>query len=157
MKTYSFPSGPHIIVHIEGSHDTLSKVTLIPHNRFAYEIDERLSKTAQESIYNWLASYSKREEPKEALPISLAHYPEFTQKVLRAMSAIPLGKVESYMSLAKIVKNPKAARAVGNICRGNLFPLFIPCHRVRCTDGTLGGFAFGLSMKEDLLRFEKAI
>lgn len=157
MKTYSFPSGPSIKVHIEGSGDTLSKVTLIPHNGFSCEMDERLSKTAQEFIINWLLSYSKGEEPKYDLPISLAHYPEFTQKVLRAMSSIPLGRVESYSGLAKIVNSPKAARAVGNICRDNLFPLFIPCHRVRCSDGTLGGFAFGLAMKEALLRFERAI
>lgn len=157
MKTYSFPSGPPIIVHVEGLHTILSKVTLAPHSRFACSIDERLSPKTQESIHNWLLSYSKGEEPQEALPISFDHYTSFTQNVLKAMRSIPLGRVESYMGLAKMVNSPRAARAVGNICRGNLFPLFLPCHRVCCTDGSLGGFAFGLAMKEELLRFEKAI
>ena len=73
------------------------------------------------------------------------------------MALISFGSFESYSGLAKRVGSPKAARAVGNICRGNPFPLLIPCHRVISADGSIGGFAYGTKMKQELLQFEKSI
>lgn len=60
----------------------------------------------------------------------------------------------SYAEIARAVGRPNAALAVGQVMRRNRFPLFIPCHRVVCSDFRLGGFSGGLKMKEFLLERE---
>jgi methylated-DNA-[protein]-cysteine S-methyltransferase len=52
--------------------------------------------------------------------------------------------------------NPRAVRAAASICARNTSALFVPCHRVLRTDGTLGGFAWGLDVKANLLARESA-
>lgn len=79
---------------------------------------------------------------------------KFQQKVLRATSAIPRGKVSTYQCIAKQIGKPKAARAVGRALANNPFPLIIPCHRVIRSDGSLGGYQGGLKMKRALLKKE---
>ena len=157
MKTYSLPSGPHIKVKVEGKGNTLTKALLSHHTSFACEIADDLSEETTKEIYAWLLSYSQGSQPTTDLTFKAQDLPPFTEKVLQKMQLIAFGSLESYMSLAKKAGSPRAARAVGNICRANLFPLFIPCHRVVCEDRSLGGFAYGLPMKKELLRFEKAI
>lgn len=157
MKTYSLPSGPHIKVKVEGNADTLSRVLLSHHTSFACEIADEISEERSKAIYAWLVSYSQGSQPTTDLTFKGQDLPPFTEKVLEKMQLIAFGSLDSYMSLAKKAGSPRAARAVGNICRANLFPLFIPCHRVVAEDGSLGGFAYGLPMKKEILRFEKAI
>jgi|WetSurMetagenome_2_1015567.scaffolds.fasta_scaffold23419_2 methylated-DNA-[protein]-cysteine S-methyltransferase len=78
----------------------------------------------------------------------------FQQKVLRAEHAIPRGRVSTYNFIAKHVKNPNGARAVGTALATNPFPLVIPCHRAIRSDEALGGFQGGLKMKRTLLEME---
>jgi O-6-methylguanine DNA methyltransferase len=78
----------------------------------------------------------------------------FQGDVLRFLQTIPWGSVCSYKDVAKAVGSPRAARAVGNICRGNLFPLLIPCHRVIRSDGEIGRYTPDPSLKRQLLYFE---
>jgi methylated-DNA-[protein]-cysteine S-methyltransferase len=84
----------------------------------------------------------------------LDHCSKFQQKVLRAASAIPRGKVSTYQRLAKQIGNSKAARSVGRALANNPFPIMIPCHRVIRSDGSLGGYQGGLKMKRALLKKE---
>jgi len=79
---------------------------------------------------------------------------KFQQKVLRAVYAIPRGKVSTYQLIAKQIGQPKAARAVGRALASNPFLLIIPCHRVIRSDGALGGYQGGLKMKRALLKKE---
>ena len=80
--------------------------------------------------------------------------PVYSQKVLRAVSAIPIGYVTSYGAVAKAVGG--GARAVGNIMATNSFPLIVPCHRVIKSDFGLGGYgAGGLGVKLELLKREQ--
>jgi methylated-DNA-[protein]-cysteine S-methyltransferase len=58
--------------------------------------------------------------------------------------------------LAARLDNPRAVRAAASICARNTSALFVPCHRVLRTDGTLGGFAWGLDVKANLLARESA-
>lgn len=62
----------------------------------------------------------------------------FQQRVWRAISDIPSGNTQTYGEIAK--KLDSGARAVGQACGSNPFPLIIPCHRVVSANG-LGGFA----------------
>jgi O-6-methylguanine DNA methyltransferase len=68
----------------------------------------------------------------------------FAQQVYLACRNIPAGSTMSYGELAKTIRHPGAARAVGQALGRNPFPLLIPCHRVLTAAGKAGGFsAFG--------------
>jgi O-6-methylguanine DNA methyltransferase len=56
--------------------------------------------------------------------------------------------------LAKHLGRPRAARAVGSACGANPVPFLVPCHRVVASNGGLGGFGLGLSVKRVLLERE---
>ena len=91
------------------------------------------------------------------LPFDLSHKTPFQQAVLRAILAIPPGQTWSYAEVARAVGKPRAARAVGQVLAHNPIPLFIPCHRVIASDGSLGGFGApgGLALKQALLELER--
>lgn len=78
---------------------------------------------------------------------------DFKDKVLQIVSKIPKGKVLSYGQVARRAGNKRAARAVGNIMKQNRDPN-VPCHRVICSDGRIGGFNRGQEFKAALLRKE---
>jgi len=79
----------------------------------------------------------------------------FQKQVWNELSKIPYGKTYSYSDIAKKIKNDKAVRAVGTANGRNPLSLIVPCHRVIAADGTLGGYAGGLFIKEKLLHLEQ--
>ncbi|MDE1846293.1 MAG: MGMT family protein [Candidatus Micrarchaeota archaeon] len=81
---------------------------------------------------------------------------EFEQKVLANTLGIKSGETISYKELASRSGRPRAARAVGNIMNKNPLPLLIPCHRVVASNHKLGGYAYGVKIKELLLKIEGA-
>ena len=70
---------------------------------------------------------------------------------------IPYGETRSYREIARLVGNPKAARAVGLANNRNSILIVIPCHRVIGADGSLVGYGSGLPIKERLLALEGAL
>jgi len=89
------------------------------------------------------------------LPL-VAHGTAFQQRVWDALREIPFGETTSYGALAVQLGSPRAARAVGSANGANPICLIVPCHRVITASGALGGFAFGLEIKEALLAHEQA-
>jgi AraC family transcriptional regulator of adaptative response/methylated-DNA-[protein]-cysteine methyltransferase len=79
----------------------------------------------------------------------------FQQRVWEELRRIPHGETRSYGELAAALGNPKAGRAVGGANGANNVAVLIPCHRVIAADGTLGGYAYGLEIKAELLRRER--
>ena len=79
--------------------------------------------------------------------------PPFFQKILMEVSKIPFGTTVSYRDVAVLAGNPKAVRAAGTANAKNPVPIFIPCHRVLSSDGTLGGYGGGLDLKKRLLLY----
>jgi len=77
------------------------------------------------------------------------------KKVWNELKNIKFGNTKSYGDIAK--KYKLSPRHVGKICAQNKIPLFIPCHRVVRSDGSLGGFSArgGVALKKKLLDFEK--
>ncbi len=78
----------------------------------------------------------------------------FKQKVLSVVAKIPKGKVLNYKEVAKRAGRSKAYRAVGNILNKNCNPK-IPCHRVICSSGKIGGYNKGVDKKKELLKKEE--
>ena len=78
----------------------------------------------------------------------------FQEAVWKALSDIPPGETRSYAQIAASIGKPAAVRAVGSACGANPVAVLIPCHRALRTDGTLGGYAYGLGIKTELLKRE---
>jgi len=89
------------------------------------------------------------------VPVDLSELPEFQRAVLAAAREIPFGEVRPYRWVAKRIGRPRAVRAAGTALADNPVPLLIPCHRVVRSDGSLGGYLFGLSLKDRLLALER--
>jgi len=60
----------------------------------------------------------------------------------------------TYTEYAALAGRPAAVRAAAQACARNAAALFVPCHRVLRTDGTLGGYRYGLHVKKWLLGHE---
>jgi len=79
---------------------------------------------------------------------------EFQLRVWNELNRIPYGETICYEELAKRIKNPKAVRAVGAANGKNPLWLIVPCHRVIGKNGSLTGYAGGISVKKKLLLLE---
>ena len=78
----------------------------------------------------------------------------FLQRVWAALRTVSGGQVVTYAGLAHLAGSPKAARAAGTACSGNLVAPFVPCHRVVRAGGQLGNYGFGADLKRRLLEHE---
>jgi AraC family transcriptional regulator, regulatory protein of adaptative response / methylated-DNA-[protein]-cysteine methyltransferase len=79
----------------------------------------------------------------------------FQQAVWAALRAIPPGETRTYGEIAAAIGRPGAVRAAGTACGDNVLAVLIPCHRVLRSDGSLGGYAYGVERKKKLLEREK--
>ncbi len=75
------------------------------------------------------------------------------KKLYELLSQIPKGQVTTYGELARKLKT-KGYRAVGKIVGLNPNAPKVPCHRVVRSDGGLGGYAFGIDKKIEILTKE---
>jgi AraC family transcriptional regulator, regulatory protein of adaptative response / methylated-DNA-[protein]-cysteine methyltransferase len=97
------------------------------------------------------------EEPSGALDLPLdIRGTAFQERVWQALRRIPAGKTRSYGEIAKAIGRPSASRAVAQACGANKIAIAIPCHRVVASDGGVGGYAFGVKRKKELLAKEAA-
>lgn len=78
----------------------------------------------------------------------------FQRRVWAALRSIPAGETWTYAQLAAHIGHPGAQRAVGRACATNPVALVIPCHRAVRTDGGIGGYRWGLDIKEKLIAGE---
>ncbi len=78
----------------------------------------------------------------------------FQQKVWEALQEIPYGQTATYKDIAVKIGRPKAVRAVSNAVGANPIAIIIPCHRVICSNGSLGGYRWGARNKLKLLKLE---
>ncbi len=90
------------------------------------------------------------------VPLRLRGTP-FQVAVWEALRAIPRGETIPYAELARRIGAPRAVRAVGAAVGRNPVSIFVPCHRVVGSDGSLTGYAGGLPRKTHLLRLEGAL
>lgn len=104
---------------------------------------------AREALLSYLAG------ERQGLDLPLAPVgTDFQRSVWTALKAIPYGQTRTYGEIAAAIGRPKAVRAVGQANHHNPLPIFLPCHRVVGSGGTLTGYAGGLEMKKALLVLE---
>jgi len=80
----------------------------------------------------------------------------FLEHAWDVLRTVPAGAPITYSEYAAKSGRPVAVRAAASACARNAAALFVPCHRVLRTDGTLGGFRWGLGVKRALLEHESA-
>lgn len=110
--------------------------------------------TAASTLYQQqLINYLNGKTQHIDLPLDV-HGTPFQKTVWAALQNILYGTTITYAQLAVRIGQPTAVRAVARACAANPIALAIPCHRVIRTDGHLGGYRWGLPLKQQLLTLE---
>ena len=99
------------------------------------------------------AFYAGDPAPAMAVPVRQQSGP-FRAHAWDVLRQVKPGSPVTYSEYAALAGNPRAVRAAASACAFNAAALFVPCHRVIRTDGSLGGFRWGLRIKESLLARE---
>jgi AraC family transcriptional regulator of adaptative response/methylated-DNA-[protein]-cysteine methyltransferase len=113
---------------------------------------------AADSFNRWVKEIVLRVEgkpPRIELPLDL-QATAFQRRVWQELQRIPRGTTRTYTQVARALGNPKAVRAVARACATNPVSIVVPCHRVIREDGSLAGYRWGLSRKEQLLAQERS-
>ena len=92
----------------------------------------------------------------DAIPVKAAGTP-FQLEVWRELRNVPCGSIISYGELARRIRRPSAARAVGLANGSNPIAIVVPCHRVIGANGSLTGYGGGIERKRWLLDHERGI
>ena len=74
--------------------------------------------------------------------------------VYKKLLQVPKGQITTYRELAKAVGLKNGQRAIGRIMNKNPYPAIVPCHRVVNSNGKIGGYAYGINVKENMLEKE---
>lgn len=104
--------------------------------------------------YHQLNEYFSEKRKQFELPVN-GKGTIFQQAVWKALQNIPYGETRSYEDIAIAVRNPKAARAIGQANNKNPILIIVPCHRVIHKNGDITGFGCGTKIKKYLLDLEK--
>ncbi len=126
------PIGP---VRVEGSEDMLVSVA-IGGAETPRPVRAAAVRTALEQLESWFAGERQDFDlPLEPLPTSRG------TELRAAMIDIGYGETLSYGALAR--RTGSSARAIGQLCSRNPFPILVPCHRVLAEGGRLGNYSGG--------------
>jgi methylated-DNA-[protein]-cysteine S-methyltransferase len=79
---------------------------------------------------------------------------DFQRAVWKALLQIPFGETRAYGAIARAIRQPRAARAVGFANNRNPIAILVPCHRVIGANGSLTGYGGGMQRKRWLLQHE---
>lgn len=95
---------------------------------------------AVRSAIEQLAAWFAGERRDFDLPLQPLPTPR-GEELRQAMIGIGYGETLSYGELAR--RTGSSARAIGQICSNNPFPILVPCHRVLADGGRLGNYSGG--------------
>lgn len=138
---------------IEGNGEAVTKVGIYSEPLAGNTITD--SPVLQEACRQ-ITAYCDRELQNFDLPLAPAG-PKFHQQVWDLLVKIPFGRTTSYGELAAELGGPTLSRAVGQANAKNPIAVLIPCHRVIGRNGSLTGYAGGLSLKQLLLEHEQGL
>jgi len=110
------------------------------------------------SIKQWVEAileYLDGRQTRLDLPIDIDST-DFQRQVWEVLRLIPYGSTRSYSEIACLLGRPAAMRAVAKACATNPAAVVVPCHRVICKGGSLGGYRWGIERKKALLKREQS-
>lgn len=108
----------------------------------------------------WLNIYFSGQAPDFTPPLRFTGS-AFQNEVWAILAAIPYGKTRTYGDIARELAQKRgldrmSAQAVGGAVGKNEISIIVPCHRVVGSNGSLTGYAGGISKKIQLLKLEGA-
>lgn len=157
MKHKCYVRTPVGIIRIEEDGERITALSLDSKSGEQYHAEKFVEEPPTELLKDagiQLMEYFQGKRKEFTLPLA-PQGTEFQKKVWAALCTIPYGQTRSYGEIAAQIGNPKAARAVGGANNKNPIMIFIPCHRVVGTDGSLTGFACGVGVKKYMLDLER--
>lgn len=133
MQFNAIQAAPFGAMGVRVDDDVIAELVFLEPGVQAQAPTDALSREACSQIAAFL------EDPRHVFDLPLKPVgTDFQRRVWRAISAVPSGSTRRYGDLARELGS--AARAIGQACGANAFPLVIPCHRIVSSNG-LGGFA----------------
>ena len=120
---------------------------LLPYNRPFMAMEKTDGFAA--NVLEALKTAFDGKEPPCRFELTSKGLSNYTRKVLRCVSLVPVGYLTTYKAVFEVVGG--GARAVGRALASNPFVLLVPCHRVVRSDFSLGGYGLGGETKLKLL------
>ena len=154
--TYSSPLG---IIVLESDGEVLTGLRFMESSETQKQAIETLPADTTNTlpifaeVRQWLDDYFAGKRPCN-IPRLNPPGTDFQRRVWQRLFTIFYGQTKTYGEIARMV-GCKSARAVGQAIGRNPIALIIPCHRVVGVNGSLGGYAYGLNLKKQLLELEK--
>jgi methylated-DNA-[protein]-cysteine S-methyltransferase len=134
---------------LEGDENGISSLTILNDE---VKVSDIVPESLEEATLQ-INEYFKGDRSQFSLQLN-PNGTDFQKRVWDQLLTIPYGKTTSYLQLSKELGDVKAIRAVANANGKNPLWIIIPCHRVIGSDGSLTGYAGGLSRKQWLLEHE---
>lgn len=150
MEQTAYINSPLGITKIIGDEDGVSVISVS--DAGSNEISEFIPEVLKEAV-SQLQEYFEKKRTHFDFMLN-PKGTEFQQKVWKSLLEIPYGKTISYMDQTKKLGDVKAIRAVASANGKNPLWIVVPCHRVIGTNGSLTGYAGGLSRKKWLIEHE---
>jgi len=152
--TMTTPAGPLTIVESEGSVRaagfTADVAELLPGPRPAPTARRDLG-----PISRAVRSYFDGDLTAiDEVPVEQHARGEFIRHAWAVLRQVKPGEPVTYTDFARLAGRPAAVRAAAMACARNGVALFVPCHRVLRLDGGLGGYRWGVPVKQWLLDHE---
>ena len=76
------------------------------------------------------------------------------KKIYKKLLLVPSGKITTYGELSRAIGLKNGQRVIGRVMKNNPFPVIVPCHRVVKSNREIGGYAFGVDIKRNMLTKE---
>lgn len=147
FAVYTFSCGTFRVEEEGGSIASLTVLDALPADRGTpTPLTHRMAQQMEEYFQGIRTSFD--------IPYTLQGT-RFQKRVWEALCQIPYGQTRSYRDIAQAVGSPRAYRAVGMANHRNPVMLLVPCHRVIGADGSLGGYAGGVALKQFFLDLEQ--
>lgn len=162
LATVDTPIGPFTVVvdddaTVLASGWTADPADLLPQVSPALRPAELIHRTELGAVTDAVIAYHRGDlDAISAVPVR-QRSGEFLEHAWQVLRTVPAGAPVSYTELAAKAGRPAAVRAAAGACARNAAALFVPCHRVLRSDGSLGGFRWGLPVKRWLLAHEQPV
>ena len=149
MVTCAFYQSPFGLLKIGATEEKVILVGIVSKQ------DEPNQPTALSAeVYRQLQEYFAGKRTVFTVPYAL-NGTSFQQAVWTQIAKIPYGQTVTYKDIAQAIDKPRAFQATGRAVGANPLAILIPCHRVIGSNGSLTGYAWGLEMKQTLLKLEQ--
>jgi methylated-DNA-[protein]-cysteine S-methyltransferase len=149
------------LLHINANDSAVTYIGFFDDTRYPEKTQAANATSTQANAISRLAAkqlneYFKGQRRHFDLPLA-PKGTDFQQSIWQKLLDVQYGQTASYLDIAMAIDKPKACRAVGAANGKNPISIVIPCHRIVGSNGTLTGYAGGLSRKSFLLSLEQEI